>query len=110
MKSERLETLQNLLSAQQIAFNEASVGRIMPVLLEKTGRREQQLTGRSPFMQSVFVEANRRLLGEVVRIRIDKAHARSLEGSVVTGSYEGLAAATAHAAGKDAGPAMEALS
>lgn len=110
VKSERLETLQNLLSAQQIAFNEASVGRIMPVLLEKTGRREQQLTGRSPFMQSVFVEAKRRLLGEVVRIRIDKAHARSLEGSVVIGSYEGLAAATAQAAGKDAGPAMEALS
>lgn len=110
VKSERLETLQNLLSAQQIAFNQAAVGQIMPVLLEKTGRRDHQLSGRSPFMQSVFVEANRRLLGEVVEIRIDKAHARSLEGSVVTGSYDGLTAAKAQSAGQDSGPAMEAVS
>ncbi|WP_322097120.1 tRNA (N6-isopentenyl adenosine(37)-C2)-methylthiotransferase MiaB [Pelagibius sp. Alg239-R121] len=91
-KSERLETLQGLLGAQQLAFNQSTVGQTMPVLLEKAGRRNNQLSGRSPFMQSVFVEANRRLLGEIVEVRIEKAHARSLEGSVVTGSYTTLPA------------------
>jgi hypothetical protein len=52
-------------------------------------------------MQSVFVEANPRLLGEVVAVRIGKAYARSLEGTVVTGSYSGLPAA-AESAGKRA--------
>lgn len=110
VKSERLETLQNLLSAQQIAFNQSAVGQIMPVLMEKAGRRDHQISGRSPFMQSVFVEANSRLLGEVVEVRIEKAHARSLEGSVVTGSYSGVAAASTRASGQTGGPTMEAAS
>lgn len=91
VKAERLETLQNLLAAQQLAFNQSAVGKSMPILLEKTGRHERQLSGRSPFMQSVFVEADRRLLGEVVEVRIEKAHARSLEGSVVTGVHNTVA-------------------
>jgi tRNA-2-methylthio-N6-dimethylallyladenosine synthase len=101
VKSDRLETLQNLLGAQQLAFNQTSVGQVLPVLLEKAGRHAPQLSGRSPFMQSVFVEANPRLLGEVVAVRIGKAYARSLEGTVVTGSYSGLPAA-AESAGKRA--------
>ncbi len=110
VKSERLETLQNLLAAQQVAFNQSSVGQTMPVLLEKAGRHDHQLSGRSPFMQSVFVEANSRLLGQVVDVRIDKAHARSLEGSVVTGSYVGVPSDRAEAKGRTDGPAMEAAS
>lgn len=110
VKSERLETLQNLLSAQQLAFNQSAVGQTMPVLMEKTGRRDNQLSGRSPFMQSVFVEANSRLLGEVVEVRIDKAHARSLEGTVVTGTYSGVIGASALPSDEPGSPAMEAAS
>ena len=90
VKSERLETLQGLLAAQQLAFNQSVVGQTMPVLLEKSGRHESQLSGRSPFMQSVFIEANSRLLGEIVDVRIESAYARSLEGSIVTGCYLGV--------------------
>ncbi len=110
VKSERLETLQNLLSAQQIAFNQSAVGQTMRVLMEKAGRRDHQLSGRSPFMQSVFVEANSRLLGEVVDVRIEKAHARSLEGTVVTGAYSGVAGAAAQPSAHNRGPTMEAAS
>ena len=110
VKSERLETLQNLLAAQQVAFNQSSVGKTLPVLLEKAGRHDHQLSGRSPFMQSVFVEANSRLLGQVVDVRIDKAHARSLEGTVVTGSYIGVPSADLQGENRPEGPAMEAAS
>src|SRR5262249_39778070 len=53
VKTERLAVLQDLLREQQRAFNAASVGRVLPVLLEKPGRHPGQLIGRSPYLQSV---------------------------------------------------------
>ena len=38
VKSERLEALQQLLNAQQFAFNKATEGRVMDVLIERRGR------------------------------------------------------------------------
>ncbi len=55
VKDERLQRLQALLRRQQTAFNEASVGQTMPVLLDRDGKFEGQLLGKSPYMQSVHV-------------------------------------------------------
>ena len=57
MKSERLAELQDLIGRQARAFNLATVGRTLDVLLERQGRYEGQLVGRSPYMQAVHVEA-----------------------------------------------------
>jgi len=83
VKNERLATLQQLLNAQQVAFNESIVGRTVPVLLDRTGRRAGQLMGRSPYMQSVPVTAPQRLAGTVVDVRITAARANSLAGELV---------------------------
>ncbi|MCH8861829.1 MAG: tRNA (N6-isopentenyl adenosine(37)-C2)-methylthiotransferase MiaB [Proteobacteria bacterium] len=56
-KAERLAELQAELNRQQLAFNEASVGRQMPVLFERAGREAGQISGRSPYMQAVHVIA-----------------------------------------------------
>ncbi|MEM8799399.1 MAG: tRNA (N6-isopentenyl adenosine(37)-C2)-methylthiotransferase MiaB [Pseudomonadota bacterium] len=56
VKAERLTALQALLTDQQVAFNHASVGSTMQVLLERKGKKSGQLVGRSPFMQAVHVE------------------------------------------------------
>jgi len=56
VKSERLQRLQALLNKQQEEFNQTCVGRKMDILLEKKGRREGQLIGRSPWLQSVIVD------------------------------------------------------
>jgi len=58
VKTERLARLQDVLNAHQLAFNEASVGSIQEVLLERPGRRPGQLLGRSPYMQAVHVDMN----------------------------------------------------
>ena len=68
--------------AQQTAFNRASVGRRMTVLLERPGRRAGQLAGRSPYMQAVHLEGAKRLLGRLVEVRIDEAHTNSLAGQM----------------------------
>jgi tRNA-2-methylthio-N6-dimethylallyladenosine synthase len=81
VKSCRLEVLQRLLKTQQREFNEACVGKVMPVLLEKLGRHDGQLVGRSPYLQSVHIEAPTRL-GEIVAVLISGTSTNSLSGSL----------------------------
>ncbi|WP_431856861.1 tRNA (N6-isopentenyl adenosine(37)-C2)-methylthiotransferase MiaB [Azospirillum sp.] len=87
VKSERLAALQQLIDAQQVAFNAGFVGRTVPVLFDRPGKRPGQLMGRSPHMQSVYVQAPERLVGTIADVRIEAAHANSLAGTVETGVY-----------------------
>jgi len=84
VKAERLHRLQALLLEQQQTFQEGLVGQTLPVLFEKTGRNAGQLIGRSPYLQSVHVEAPERLIGRIVPVRIDGRGPNSLAGSVAT--------------------------
>lgn len=88
-KAERLAALQQLLGAQQLAFNRSKVGSRMSVLLDRRGKRAGQLVGRSPWMQSVAVAAPARLLGTLAEVEIAEAHANSLIGRVVTTGDQG---------------------
>jgi tRNA-2-methylthio-N6-dimethylallyladenosine synthase len=87
VKSERLAMLQQLLNEQQSAFNQSTVGKRLPLLLERRGKHAGQLVGRSPYMQSVHLEAPERLLGAVVEVEILSAGPNSLAGRVVTDGY-----------------------
>lgn len=80
VKAERLAGLQALLQAQQEAFNASCIGQTMSILLERKGRHEGQLIGRSPYMQSVYVEANDRLMGTMVNVDIMGSTLNSLKG------------------------------
>jgi len=80
----RLQELQALLNAQQQAFNRAMLGRVLPVLLEKAGRREGQLVGKSPYAQAVHVDASPDQLGSVVEARITDLGRFSLRGDIET--------------------------
>ena len=82
-KSERLQAIQQVLNAQQLAFNQAMVGRAVPVLFDRRGRHPGQIQGRSPWMQSVHVRGSDRLLGQIEPVSVDKARANSLAGSLV---------------------------
>jgi len=88
VKSERLETLQNLLNAQQESFNHSFLGRDLPVLFEGKGRKPGQIVGRSPYMQAVHVEvpevARERLIGQILQVRVTGAFANSLAGEIGT--------------------------
>ena len=82
VKSERLGALQALLNSQQVKFNSQCVGRVMPVLFERTGRDDGQLVGRSPYLQSVHVAAQQDQLGEILPVHIERAGPNSLAGRV----------------------------
>jgi len=89
-KAERLARLQALLESQQTAFNAACVGETLPVLFEKSGRRDGQLHGRSPYLQAVHVEAPASLVGQIAPVRVVDASRNSLTGEL---AREGAAAA-----------------
>ena len=78
VQTERLAALQGLLSDNQRAFNKSCVGQIMPVLLDRRGKKPGQLSGKSPYMQAVHVTAPDSHLGEIVELRILEALPNSL--------------------------------
>jgi tRNA-2-methylthio-N6-dimethylallyladenosine synthase len=82
VRAERLATLQALLQQQQRAFNEASIGSVMPVLFERSGRHAGQLVGRTPYMQSVHADADPSRIGAILPVRIVGLRSNSLTGMV----------------------------
>ena len=81
-KSERLDELQALLRAQQQKFNAATVGRTLPVLFDRPGRKPGQLLGRTPYLQAVHAEAAPELFGQIADVEITHAEANSLAGTL----------------------------
>jgi tRNA-2-methylthio-N6-dimethylallyladenosine synthase len=86
VKAERLAALQELLAQQQRSFNEACVGRVLPVLLERPGRHPGQLVGRSPYLQSVHLSAPPDRVGAIVPAVISAVLGNSLSGSLAQAS------------------------
>jgi tRNA-2-methylthio-N6-dimethylallyladenosine synthase len=93
VKADRLARLQSLLNAQQLAFNQAQIGKTLPVLLEKKGRKPGQLTGRSPYLQPVNVECGEDAIGEITLICVTHAGANSLSGVIICGNESDSVAA-----------------
>jgi tRNA-2-methylthio-N6-dimethylallyladenosine synthase len=81
-KAARLATLQEVLAKQQRRFNESCRGRVLPVLFDRPGRHFGQLIGRSPYLQSVHVEAPADQLGALVPVRILGAGQNSVAGTL----------------------------
>ena len=91
IKSERLAALQALLNEQQLAFNKSFEGREVPVLLEREGKREGQLIGRSPYMQSVFVQSPTHRIGRTATVIVEEGNANSLRGKLKPGDIASAA-------------------
>ncbi|MDG2521494.1 tRNA (N6-isopentenyl adenosine(37)-C2)-methylthiotransferase MiaB [Caulobacter segnis] len=80
VKEERLARLLALLDEQTITFNNAVVGRTVPVLFERKGRHAGQIVGRSPYLNGVHCEGPEQLIGQIVPVNITGASKNSLAG------------------------------
>ena len=78
VKLERLYRLQALLADQQRAFMDGLVGRTIEVLLEKPGRRDDQIVGRSPWLQPVVCPVEAGHVGDMIDVEIANVTANSL--------------------------------
>ena len=84
IKSERLSRLQSLLSQHQKEFMETMVGKTLPVLLERPGRLDGQLVGRSEYLHGVHASIDRAQIGDIVNLRILGADTNSLRAEFVS--------------------------
>ncbi|MBK1669466.1 tRNA (N6-isopentenyl adenosine(37)-C2)-methylthiotransferase MiaB [Rhodovibrio sodomensis] len=98
VKDERLQMVQQLLGAQQKAGHQRTVGRTLPVLLERYGKHPGQLVGRTPYMQSVAVEAPAHRIGRIAEVEILSVRGNSLHGrladATLTGEIDSLSPRT----------------
>ncbi len=84
VKEERLARLQALIAQQQLAFNRTKLGAVMPVLFTREGRQNGQSLGKTPYLQSVYVEQGGELINRLVDVTITGAYANSLKGEVTS--------------------------
>jgi tRNA-2-methylthio-N6-dimethylallyladenosine synthase len=78
---ERLQRLQARIAEHQLAFNRCKIGEDTQVLIERKGRHEGQMIGRSPWLQSVHVDTGAEP-GEMVDVTLVAAGPNSMTGAV----------------------------
>jgi len=76
---ERLQRLQARLAEHSLAFNHAAIGKDLTILIDRKGRLPGQMIGKSPWLQSVFVETDA-AIGDMVAVTITQALPNSLGG------------------------------
>ena len=82
--AERLAELQRLLDSRRHAYQQAAVGQVFEVLVEKAGRHLGQVAGKTPHLLAVQFDAVQDHIGRIVPVRITKAGANSLFGELLT--------------------------
>jgi tRNA-2-methylthio-N6-dimethylallyladenosine synthase len=82
VKVARLAALQALVAQKAHAFNLSKAGTTVPVLFAEPGRRPGQMIGKTPWLQSVYVDGTPRLIGQIVETDLIEGYANSLMGKV----------------------------
>ena len=80
---ERLQRLQARIAEHSLAFNRATIGKDTQILIDRKGRLPGQMIGKSPWLQSVFVEADA-VIGDVLDVTVTQALPNSLGGILKT--------------------------
>ena len=85
VKLKRLQRLQAQINKQAKAISHGMLNTIQPVLVEGESRRDKdELTGRTENNRIVNFSAPKRLIGQIVNVRITDVYTNSLRGEVVT--------------------------
>jgi tRNA-2-methylthio-N6-dimethylallyladenosine synthase len=78
---DRLQRLQARIDEHQFAFNRSRTGVDTQVLIERKGRHEGQMIGRSPWLQSVHVDTDAKP-GDMLDVTLIAGGERSMTGAV----------------------------
>ncbi len=78
---QRLQQLQERIATHSLAFNRSCVGRDTRILIDRKGRQPGQMIGKTPWLQSVFVETDARI-GSMLDVTLTSAGPNSLGGAL----------------------------
>ena len=75
---DRLQRIQALITQQQQEIQQSMVGRDLSVLVEKQGRFDGQMVGKSEYLHAVHIDNSTAKVGDIVPVRITEAKRNSL--------------------------------
>ena len=78
-----MQRIQALITEQQQAIQNAMVGRDLKVLIEKPGKFDGQMVGKSEYLHAVHVADAGTGVGDIARVRIVESGANSLAGELI---------------------------
>ena len=78
---DRLRRLHERINLHQLAFNRSKVGMDTQILIERIGRRDGQMIGKSPWLQSVHLDTDARP-GDLIDVTLVSAGPQSMAGAV----------------------------
>ena len=64
-------------------FQKSMIGKILPVLLEKPGRIDGQMIGKSEFLHAVHMDAKPEQVGTIVHAKVLHSERNSLAAEIV---------------------------
>lgn len=79
---DRIHRLQERITAHQMAFNRSKIGVDTQILIERKGKHQGQVIGKSPWLQSVHVQTDAPG-GEIIDVTLISAGPNSMAGAVV---------------------------
>ena len=77
---ERLAITQELLDEQQMEYNRNFITKTVKVLIDRAGKHEGQIKGKSEFNQSVALEGEENHIGQIISVQIKDVKMHSLIG------------------------------
>jgi tRNA-2-methylthio-N6-dimethylallyladenosine synthase len=77
----RLARLNDRINANRFAFNAGKVGVDTQILIERNGRRDGQMIGKSPWLQSVHLDTDARP-GDILEVTLVAAGANGMTGAL----------------------------
>jgi tRNA-2-methylthio-N6-dimethylallyladenosine synthase len=80
---DRLQRLQARIAEHSLAFNRATIGKDTRILIDRKGRLPGQMIGKSPWLQSIFVETGAQI-GDMLDVTVTHALPNSLGGVLKT--------------------------
>ena len=78
---QRLQQLQERITAHALAFNRSCLGRDTRILIDRKGRNPGQMVGKSPWLQSVHVDTDASI-GTMLEVTLTSAGPNSLGGAL----------------------------
>ena len=84
VKSERLQRLNELVNKYSKEANDRYLGKIVPVLLEGVSEKDDEcLMGYTDTMKLVNVKCDKKLIGNIVNVKITDVKTWSMDGEIV---------------------------
>ena len=68
----------------QLLHNESFLGKKIDVLVENKMKKNQMYFGRNEYLNGVIFDANEKIIGKTVKVKIDKVNQNNLFGKIDT--------------------------